>query len=179
MEFMIIRNCAPVLGGIKTGSLFNCTMENGQLRAKIEALNKLLSKKGIVIYILKTTPNYSLIYVCRKKMLVHDMENPRVKVFLKTLGYSDFEFDRLIETLKMRLNTCSHFPHEIGLFLGYPLDDVIGFIKNKGSNFKLCGYWKVYDDETKALKLFRCYSRCTKIYIRAFRFGRNLEELTL
>jgi len=26
------------------------------------------------------------------------------------------------------------FPHEIGVFLGYPLEDVMGFISNKGHN---------------------------------------------
>ncbi len=36
------------------------------------------------------------------------------------------------------------FPHEIGLFLGYPLTDVEGFIRNKGRNYLLCGMWKVY-----------------------------------
>ena len=38
------------------------------------------------------------------------------------------------------------FPHEIGIFLGYPLADVAGFIRNKGRNCKCIGTWKVYGD---------------------------------
>ena len=36
------------------------------------------------------------------------------------------------------------FPHEIGLLLGYPPEDVSGFIENGGKNFLCSGYWKVY-----------------------------------
>lgn len=46
-------------------------------------------------------------------------------------------------------------PHEIGLFLGYPLDDVKSFIKNKGKNCICCRYWKVYHHPEQAQKTFR------------------------
>lgn len=49
------------------------------------------------------------------------------------------------------------FPHEIGLFLGYPLEDVKGFIENKADSSKCSGCWKVYGNEQKALKLFEKY----------------------
>jgi ribosomal protein S24E len=48
----------------------------------------------------------------------------------------------------------------VGLFLGYPLDDVQGFIKNRGSHYKLCGAWKVYGDVEKARNHFRKYELC-------------------
>jgi hypothetical protein len=51
-------------------------------------------------------------------------------------------------------------PHEVGLFLGYPPDDVFGFIKNRGAGFKLCGPWKVYGDVERAKSHFREYERC-------------------
>lgn len=46
------------------------------------------------------------------------------------------------------------FPHEVGLFLGYPLDDVTGFIEQKGKNYKCCGIWKVYGNEKQTQMLF-------------------------
>ena len=36
------------------------------------------------------------------------------------------------------------FPHEIGVFLGYPLEDVVGFIRHRGKCFTCCGCWKSY-----------------------------------
>jgi hypothetical protein len=53
-----------------------------------------------------------------------------------------------------------HCPHEVGLFLGYPLDDVRGFIRYRGSRCKLCGAWKVYGDVERAKIRFREYELC-------------------
>ena len=56
--------------------------------------------------------------------------------------------------MRSRLAQREDFPHEIGLFLGYPLGDVIGFIKNAGQNCKCVGCWKVYCNECEAIKAF-------------------------
>ena len=53
--------------------------------------------------------------------------------------------------LRARLAQGGAFPHEIGLFLDYPADDVLAFVEKGGAGCKLCGYWKVYGDEEKAL----------------------------
>ncbi|MDR0596658.1 MAG: DUF3793 family protein [Clostridiales Family XIII bacterium] len=47
------------------------------------------------------------------------------------------------------------FPHEVGVFLGYPTEDVRGFIENKGRNCVFCYYWKVYHDLERAQEIFR------------------------
>ena len=71
------------------------------------------------------------------------------------------------------------FPHEIGVFLGYPIEDVIGFINNKGCNFKCCGYWKVYGDKEKAIKEFARYDKCRMIYTKLWNQGRSILKLTV
>ena len=35
------------------------------------------------------------------------------------------------------------FPHEVGLFLSYPPEDVKGFIDHRANNFKCAGLWTV------------------------------------
>ena len=57
--------------------------------------------------------------------------------------------------LKYRLLKRTCFPHEIGVFLGYPLEDVKGFIDNKGKNCESCGVWKVYCNREEKDKLFQ------------------------
>ena len=52
------------------------------------------------------------------------------------------------------------FPHEIGIFLGYPLEDVDGFITHQGENCKLCGCWKVYGNVEQARRTFANYEKC-------------------
>ena len=51
------------------------------------------------------------------------------------------------------------FPHEIGIFLGYPLYDVDCFIHHK--RCKYVGYWKVYSNLKNAKKQFNRYE-CAK-----------------
>lgn len=60
-----------------------------------------------------------------------------------------------------RLRNNADFPHEVGLFLGYPPEDVRGFIENRASGFKLIGCWKVYGDVDAARKKFESFESCT------------------
>ena len=49
------------------------------------------------------------------------------------------------------------FPHEVGLLLSYPPEDVKGFIDHRAGGFKCAGLWRVYGDEEKARSLFEKY----------------------
>jgi hypothetical protein len=64
--------------------------------------------------------------------------------------------------LENHFNEDQGFPHEIGFFLGYPPDDVLGFIRQKGKNYKYRGLWKVYGDVNRAINLFQRYENCRK-----------------
>ncbi len=75
--------------------------------------------------------------------------------FLETRGYQCDNFVCCINRLIMKLREEPDFPHEIGLFLGYPLEDVKSFIENKADCSKCSGCWKVYGNEQEALKLLK------------------------
>ena len=68
--------------------------------------------------------------------------------------------EQVLAHLSQRVDQGGTFPHEIGLFLGYPVEDVVGFMEHKGQNFKLCGPWKVYGD-VEAAK--RCFARIQRV----------------
>ena len=89
------------------------------------------------------------------------------------------EINKALKELKERLHMCEKFPHEIGLFLGYPLGDVKGFIKHRGQNCKCTGCWKVYCDEREARRQFCRFEKCRSIYCRLYREGRALSRLTV
>ena len=78
-----------------------------------------------------------------------------------------------------RIRALREFPHEIGLFLSYPPEDVAGFIENKARNCKCCGCWKVYGDEEKAKETFRRFRRCTEEYCRLWNNGYSLSQLAV
>ena len=72
------------------------------------------------------------------------------------------------------------FPHEIGVFLGYPLQDVKGFIENNGRNSKYTGLWKVYGDKAASIRMFKKYRKCFSVYSDLWRSGRrNIFQLTV
>lgn len=103
--------------------------------------------------------------VYREKALLRGLRIPHVKKYLVSIGYPETLGSRhaLAETicyLRSRMRTHCEFPHEIGFFLGYPPADVFSFIQKKGQHYKCIGYWKVYGDEAKALRIFQCYEDC-------------------
>ena len=82
--------------------------------------------------------------------------------------------------LRRRLAENEEFPHEIGLFLGYPPEDVCGFIENKAACAQCVGCWKVYGDVESAKRKFAQYEKCTRVYNDLFDQGkRSLQQLTV
>ena len=93
-------------------------------------------------------------------------------------GYgADQSCQELLRQLSRRLCLEREFPHEIGVFLGYPLEDVVGFIRNRGRNYTCCGYWKAYGDPEAAQKRFDQYRRCTAACCEQFRKGTAITQL--
>ena len=112
--------------------------------------------------------------------LARDLQQPGVAAFLAHCGYTGTAPAACLDVLRRKLAVSSDFPHEIGLFLGYPLGDVIGFIENHGQNCLCSGVWKVYTNPEAAAGAFRKFSNCTRVYRRLFFGGqRNVEQLTV
>ncbi len=108
------------------------------------------------------------------------MAQPEVRKFLRSLGYDvSAGYDGLLRQLGLRLRGCQDFPHEIGVFLGYPLEDVRGFIANQGRNYTCCGCWKSYGDPAEAHRRFSSYRACTAAFQRRYAGGIGVERLTV
>ena len=180
IEWEVIKECSPTLAGLKTGNLFNYRYDNiSDFRRELASVNRKLNIKGVYVTFLKRNEKSALLYVFRPDRLEKDLSQPAVQNVLKTFGYSDYKVGASIKHLKQRVeeNTC--FPHEIGLFLSYPVEDVIQFIRQKGCNYKCCGVWKVYCDEEFSQKMFARYRKCTEVYLRVFDRGRSISALTV
>ena len=94
-------------------------------------------------------------------------------------GYPMGSLSDCLNYLRQRIALTQSFPHEIGLFLGYPIEDVAEFIKNQGRNCKYCGIWKVYHNEIEAKRLFAKIDKCRAIYTKLFCGGRSVLQLTV
>lgn len=180
LENEIIKEGAPTLAGIKTGNLFNYRfLDEKQLRDEIRLVNLMINSKGVYITALKRNSNSALLYIFRPQMLEKDLANPKVSHILKKYGYYDYKLGACIKHLKKRIEESSCFPHEIGLFLGYPTEDVEQFIEQKGCNFKCCGIWKVYCNEAESMRQFAKFKKCSRVYKEVFLRGRSITQLTV
>ena len=89
----------------------------------------------------------------------------------------------MLEHLSRRMwsynNKGTLFPHEIGIFLEYPLMDVKGFLEHNGADYIYSGYWKVYTDEYNAVRKFREYDLVREFAIRAVASGKKIREIVV
>ena len=191
-EDQVVRHCAPTLAGLKTGNIFNASYTSDEeLNASLAALNETLEDRGLRVVCLRAGGGRALIYVYRPQQLQRDLNRTEARSLLQGFGYvlknpeSCTDPDSLVNTdlciayLAQRICLTDTFPHEIGLFLGYPPEDVEGFICHKGMNCKICGYWKVYGDAEAARKRFDQFTKCTGVYLKHLECGASLKKLAV
>lgn len=180
LENELIGHCAPTLAGLKSANLFRYFYTDRKTAEReIATVNRLLNSRGVYVEALHWKENSILIYAYRVSHLQRELSDLKAKELLITYGYDQFDVESCISHLRDRLKDFDCFPHEIGIFLGYPLEDVKGFIENGGKNCKCCGMWKVYCDEKAKVQLFHKFQRCTDIYQQVFSEGRNLVQMTV
>lgn len=179
-EELLIRHCSPTLAGMKTGNLFAgefCDEE--QLRDCMRCWNRMLTKKGVRAVPLQFREGRALIYVYRPERLRMDFSNSMSEQLLQERGYCKERPGSCIVHLIKRLREYEKFPHEIGLFLGYPPEDVCGFIENRAAGYKWVGGWKVYGDEEAAKRMCAKYKKCSEVYGSMFAKGKTVVQLTV
>ncbi|MCD8331143.1 MAG: DUF3793 family protein [Oscillospiraceae bacterium] len=176
IEETLVRQCAPTLAGLKTGSLFSVAVPPGQeLYQGVKSLNQRLGPKGLRLLPVRRRRERLLLYLYRSDLLRRDLEDRSACLLLEELGYPCPLAGQCVARMVRRVRECPDFPHEVGLFLGYPPEDVRGFMEHR--NCKLTGCWKVYGDPQKAQEIFRRYRQCTAVYCRRWRAGASLEQL--
>ena len=179
-EDLVIRHCSPTLAGIKTGNLFSCDCPcRKELAKALSGLNRKLVPRGIRILPLRVCGGRALIYTYRPHALESDLADQRVRELLLQYGYTPENLNACVLHLIYRLRTAEEFPHEIGLFLSYPPEDVLGFIHNKAGNHKCLGCWKVYGNEQEARSIFEKYNLCSETYFQQWKEGKSIEQLTV
>lgn len=176
---LLVRHCAPTLAGLKTGCLFSCPFPcREDMRTCLRGWNAQLKGKGLHVLPVHCHRDRTLIYVYRSSALLRDLHSDPVTRLLRELGYPLPCPERCIAHLMKRLSRAPTFPHEIGLFLGYPPEDVLGFIRDPAA-CKYSGCWKVYADVSSARTLFAAYRSCTRTCCARLASGASLDRLAV
>lgn len=161
-EELLALHCAPTLAGLKAASLVSVGKQKyGDAAALLRAYAPSLTSRGVFVETLAEDARRALLFLYRKQALEEALRQAKSRALLSEFGYeTSGSLEGQIARLKARMRESAEFPHEIGLFLGYPCDDVRGFIRYGGRAAKCEGYWKVYADAARATALFARYAAC-------------------
>ena len=177
MALLLAIHCAPILSGSKAANIMTVTVH------EFDRIGYLLEDTGIRYRFLKTKGDKGILYLYREKRLRQYLEQEEIQEFLSEYGYDEVNIAKMLNLLSKRIRMYNDeeavFPHEIGVFLEYPLGDVKGFLANEGKNFMYSGYWKVYQDLQGAVRRFTQYDMERELTIQALMQGKSIREIAL
>lgn len=157
LEALVAFAAAPTIYDKKPATLMNLS-PNGKKSADLWKMYgaEICDTFKLDSYVLKEDKTCLQILVYRRNLLENTVNHWKNQLFLKRMGYAvaeglEGQLARLGQRCKERC------PHEVGIFLGMPVEDVEGFITNQGKNCQLSRYWKVYGNPRRAERLFRSY----------------------
>ena len=172
---MLLCFAAPTIKSIKSACLINFRRrEDEDMRTSWKAhADEWLSPLGLEWLLLNERGKFmnALVLVYRRELLTRVLRCEKACDILADYGYPLHDVDACLECLRRKF--CFGCPHEVGLFLGYPPEDVRGFIEGRKSKSVSCPYyWKVYGDTEKAGITFRKYKQAEYDAAREILAGR-------
>jgi hypothetical protein len=170
MDNLFLYAAAPILQGIKPGVLI-------PVQAQCEAVwaargDVLCFVTGLEVLELRNAAGKLLLLIYDADWLHETLQTPQAQQLLDQCGYPvGPAAEPMLIHLAWRFSQTA-CPHEVGVFLGYPPEDVLSFIVHEGKHCLCCRYWKVYHDVAQAQELFHRMDE-------AFRFALEVLERSL
>ncbi|MRM90543.1 DUF3793 family protein [Faecalicatena contorta] len=175
LRFQIVLQCAPFLKGKKVSC--GITMEDSMYNE----LYNILGGSGISYRRLSAAEGRCLVLFYREKELSEYLNRVGIRSFIREFGYLEMGLDEMLERLSCRTALFSReeigYPHEIGIFFGYPVEDVQGFIRNAGREYLFLGYWKVYSNPMAAKMIFKEYDQAKVCAVNEFLTGKSIKDI--
>ena len=174
---MMIQYSAPTLCHIKPGNLFS-VKNTAFSHPAFKRWESEYRNRGLAVSVIEKSGQTKLVLVYNCSWVNKILSDTSVQSYLKKKGYtSESGTLGIISTLIQRIRPNAIFPHEMGIILGYPVEDVIAFEKYQGQQCKYCGYWKSYSDVEKA-KACQCrYKRCSGVCKKMFDAGYSVRQI--
>jgi len=161
----LVLEVAEVLQGAKPANLVAIANKRRPCGRNLYLLWKehgaaLLASSGLQVRELADRGSSLLVLLYRPEALRALLDLKSVSVILKKSGYATpGDMEKVLVELEKRV-AGEGFPHEIGVFLGYPLKDVVGFMGLARLSFTCQGPWKIFGDPSQSLSLARSHREC-------------------
>jgi hypothetical protein len=160
IEKFLLYNSSLVLAGIKPSVTVTIKKVGDNLYEKwLKYGMKFLNEINLDFISLRESDNALILLIYSEEQLKNYIFKKENKKFLLKLGY--LEHEDIAEYLKILEDRYNKYncPHELGLFLGIPLEDVKDFMDCADKKCLGCGYWKVYNNYTRAKEIFTQYDK--------------------
>ncbi|RDY28402.1 DUF3793 family protein [Romboutsia weinsteinii] len=156
----ILGMLGPVILGSKPSEIINISGKDIQRHEKLGEIHKLFdSCSKLTYYVIETLDGGFRILFINEKSLSIVLRNKKCINFLKFLGYpSQSSLSLYVEVLVNKLQS-EDFPDEIGIFLGYPIKDVIGFMGFGKYDFYKTMAWRIYGDPSVSYEVYNSFIR--------------------
>jgi uncharacterized protein DUF3793 len=156
---------AEVIAGVKPANLisisnheYSCGRNPYQLWKRWG--REIVGATSLKVHELTDRGSSVLVLLYHQEALSTLLETAPVRAILRRAGYAeDMNLQTLLGRLAGRISSGA-FPHEIGVFLGYPLKDVAGFMGLARIPFTCQGPWKIYGNPDASLQLAETFRWC-------------------
>jgi hypothetical protein len=120
----------------------------------------LIKESGLKVMELTAKSDRLLLLIYHDQALRDLLAQKKVAAVLGRTGYRQpTDLELALGELRRRMGG-NTFPHEIGVFLGYPLKDVVGFLGWTRLPFSCQGPWKIFGEPGESLRLAETHRHC-------------------
>lgn len=180
IKSFIVYNSSQVIAGVKPASTMtikkSCKKGYESWKSIGEDFVRSINLEAME---LREDENSLIVLVFNRKLLYKVISEEKTKNLLLNLGYKNrVDVTEYLNTLKNRymINNC---PHELGIFLGIPIEDVNDFISCSEKKCLYCGYWKVYNNFDNAIKTFKMFDDIKDYTTDSLIKGVDLKDIVL
>lgn len=160
-RLFLIENLAPLVMRIKPSVLMNVSYNDEVDWSKF----KILFTRGKTLQIreIRKLNRQLQVMFYQKDLLDFVLSQQAIQQFLRSLSYpTQYSLDSYLQVLKQRILS-RRFPHEIGVFLGYPLKDVLGFMGLLPLPYTRTQGWRIYGDERPSNEVYENYRKARRM----------------
>lgn len=180
----LVRKLAPVLLGVKPAGLVrltNCGRIGGGAQCDLFCIHQreILEALRLECRILRRDGSDWVVLFYRRVVLEKVLAGSTAAAFLTECGYPAGQgMPAVLEELTARCRRGGEFPHEIGIFLGYPLKDVRGFMENPAACLALPrGMWRIAGNPAESLAVMESFRCAEAKVVRLLEESGSLPEL--
>ena len=173
----ILEMLGAVILGSKPAEIINVPGSKEDKKIKLSQIEAFFSNCSRITYrVITTHDGGKRVLFINEKSMEKVLVNKRCINFLKFVGYpADYQLNDYMDELVFRLQS-EEFPHEIGVFLGYPLKDVLGFMGYGKNELVEVKNWRIYGDKEISYEVYNNFMR-DKAIMKEMIETMNINEL--